>query len=70
MSVIPNHYWRIRWEVVRNDGTIYHNYTPIHYNSYEECEDHANALNAENGSKEFPVFHYIEEVTIHPNLDP
>jgi len=66
MGFPPNHYWRIRWEVIRDDGTIYHDYTPIHYNSYEDCKSHADAFNASNSSREVPVYHYIEEVTIHP----
>ena len=60
----PHHYWRIRWEVVRTDGTVHHDYTPIQYTSYKECKDDVDAMNASNSSREFPVYHYAEEFTV------
>jgi hypothetical protein len=62
----PDHYWRIRWEVVRDDGTVYRDYTPIHYTSYKKCKDDVDTFNAENHMHEFPVYHYAEEFTVHP----
>ena len=67
MGFPPNHYWRIRWEVVRDDGTIHQDYTPILYNSYMECKSHADAFNASNSSRDYPVYHYIEEFTVYSN---
>lgn len=61
-----NHYWRIRWEVIRDDGTIYRDYTPIHYTSYKECKEDADALNALNSSRDVPVYHSAMEFTVHP----
>ena len=69
MGIPPNHYWRIRWEVTRDDGTLYRDYTPIQYTSYKECKSYADALNASNSSREVSVYHYVEEVTVTPILD-
>jgi len=58
--------FRIRWEVTREDGTVFKDYTPIIYYSYEECMKIAKCLNEQNKDRvrrSVPVYHFVEEVS-------
>jgi len=52
--------WRIRYEVLRHDGTLYIRYTPIHYYSYIECKRVVDSLNEVNNVRKVSVHHYVE----------
>jgi hypothetical protein len=67
MAIRSNHYWRIRFEVNRDDGTVFTSYTPLYYLSYQECKRLVDSLNELNTVREVPVHHYADEFTIHPS---
>jgi len=67
MGIRPNHYWRIRCEVDRDDGTVFTSYTPLHYQSYQECKRLVDSLNELNMVRSVPVHHYAEKFTAHPS---
>ena len=54
-------HWRIRWEVKREDGTVFKDYTPLIYTSQKECIEMVMSLNRQNNRRSVPVYHFVEE---------
>ena len=54
-------HYRIRWEMKREDGTVFKNYTPLIYTSEKECNEMVKSLNKQNDRRSVPVYHFVEE---------